>query len=1198
MKKILTLFILIGQVAVVYAQDEENLLIVRAQMEQRSVVINERRNKLASVVFTVGSDLDCQFNLIQDAINTASSLNNDYELRIADNKIYTENLIIDHPDLSIKGGFANCSDAVNDISNNSQAEIDASIINLPAIILNNSDTSVKHNNDFYNLNISNGEGNQDNPAGGVNVMDDNIEVNIENSFISNNNGIDGGGIHIEGSSTIVYIKDSYLLVNNADKGGGLYCDAADVFVYGDSGITLNEAEHGGGGVHLTNACHFNFFSGTSGGVFDLRGIAANTGQYGGGINANEGALVNLWGYQLTNEIGSSDQPVNITNNKATISGGGIYVHGDETEVNAYATIINNNETLLTFSGGPASSHSGGIHVHFGSFSLSKLNFSCWDTQKCNQIRGNKVTGPLSSGAGISSYSGARIKIKDTWISDHHAAHSVFMDASRTSAHIEGNVFTNNGGDSIDGNEILLSFNDDAGSISMAYNTFVNNEIYKSLIEISQNPFFIIFGNIIKESNNVDIFGISLGGGASTNTQFQCQVAHEDQSYSGTQIVVADPDFVDEANEDFHLAPGSAAIDLCSDVYAVSTLDIDEQVRGWDDGLTDNMFGAYDAGVDEYIPTTTADISVVKDLLTPAPYVISETIQYQITVTNDGPDNATNVYVDDTPAGMTLTNVQSTNCSSLPCVIPNLNIGSSETILVLAELRDTIGDFDNSVDVASEDIDPDTSDNIDDAGNGGVTTTSHADVSVALELVAPTPYHTSQILPFHAIITNNGPDVAKNIEVSTFEGDHTQITAITSGPCVALPCNIVSLASGASIDLAMSVEIISGGSFSFFISAITDSTDDDDNNNSETFDAVAGNSADMSVSSHLVTVSDFYANSVVEIEATITNNGPEPSGSILSTVLENLQIISVTGAGCSSLPCLLGAIPNGESRTITVIASIVDSGNFSFVTNINTGNFDPNLNNNSSTVRGTALSSADVSVASNLLTHPDYYAGSILDMELVMTNNGPDETSIGITGVLDNLQLISVSGGGCNSLSCELSAMQSGESQTLSISASIISSGDFSLTSNVDSNDLFDLDLNNNGAVVGATALSSANLLTTVVVLTTGDYSTGQQIEMLVTVLNNGPDNSGEIELALAGDNINIDSVSGAGCSSVNCLLGGLDDTKSRAINVLLTITGNDTFLIGAIANGSSFDTDLENNQDVYNGTVTKIDDLIFKNSFE
>jgi len=964
MKNIIVALVLISGWAMGKDFEDERLNTLYDRLQQLDYQKKQNLVPFADIVYLVGADGACQYSLIKDAINQAnlSGNSNNYEIRVAYNKTYTENLVINRANLTLKGGYANCTDANNDIVTNTHTELDASSQILPAIIMSNFTTS-QHNNNIYNFDISGGTGIASNPSGGINIRNY-IEANIENSFIFSNEGLNGGGLHVEGDESTVFVKDTIFLLNDAINGGGLYCDGADVFVYGDSGISANNAtgtsfNGSGGGVYLTNNCNFNLFSGTDGGLLDFRGIAGNkANRDGGGIYADLGAQVLLMGYLFIGEFGNNDEPVNITGNEANMSastrlGGGIYAADSTTKITAYATIINNNETL---SG--TTSSAGAMYLFQADFSIGKLNSACWDEQKCNQISGNKVNGTNSSHAGIMALTGSEVDIKNTWVSGHTASSNVFLYGQAITATIEGNVFTGNGGPSIDGNTSLLSFFGDANGLSVAYNTFVNNEINTGLIHINNTPTLIVHGNIFKEDNNVNI--LDVGTGNTSSTQFNCLITHENQSFSGFSIFVDDPEFIDELNENFQLSPTSPAIDLCGDAtYASTTKDLDNEDRAWDDLLTDNLNGAYDAGVDEFYPDTTADLSVSKTLLSTAPFFASESINYQIIVTNNGPDIASHVIIEDSPTGMIINTVQSANCSNFPCTIPSLNNGSSETINVTATLRSTEGPFDNSTTVYSLDFDPISSNNTDNTGNGGTVIIDSVDMTVSnFELITTAPYHSGQIITYQTTITNTGPDTARNVVIAqTTQSTNVQVINVTGTPCVQLPCNIASFPSGATVNLTLSVQIITGGDFRFAINVVTDSTDSNTSNNlGEVGTFTAQNTGDLEITAELITAPTYAQGQSLEISFEVTNNGPNIIGSIaVSASLNNLTINSVSGAGCTSLPCESLVLDDGDIITITVMATIINPGEFGLSTSVNSSNsFDPNNTNNTSSFTESAI----------------------------------------------------------------------------------------------------------------------------------------------------------------------------------------------------------------------------------------------------
>ena len=114
-----------------------------------------------------------------------------------------------------------------------------------------------------------------------------------------------------------------------------------------------------------------------------------------------------------------------------------------------------------------------------------------------------------------------------------------------------------------------------------------------------------------------------------------------------------------------------------------------------------------------------DISMTKILDTPAPYSIGDSVQYTLLVSNNGPDVATDVLVNDTPTNLTITSVNSPNCTVMPCTIASMANAAVETITIIATIN-TSGAFDNSASANATQIDPDSTNNTD--NSGGVTST--------------------------------------------------------------------------------------------------------------------------------------------------------------------------------------------------------------------------------------------------------------------------------------------------------------------------------------------------------------------------------------------------------------------------------------------------------------------------------------------
>jgi len=166
---------------------------------------------------------------------------------------------------------------------------------------------------------------------------------------------------------------------------------------------------------------------------------------------------------------------------------------------------------------------------------------------------------------------------------------------------------------------------------------------------------------------------------------------------------------------------------------------------------------------------TADVAVTKNLDTTGPFVPGQSISYTITVTNNGPDTATNIQVTDTPTNLSITNVSSTNCSGFPCTIPSLASVASEVITVTATIN-AAGAFDNSVSVTATEFDPDTTNNTDNTGNGGTASGSPVLSATKVDALNVDFGSDGQVNPgdvvrYTVVITNSGDVQSTNVVFS-------------------------------------------------------------------------------------------------------------------------------------------------------------------------------------------------------------------------------------------------------------------------------------------------------------------------------------------------------------------------------------------------------------------------------------------------
>ncbi|VAW39197.1 hypothetical protein MNBD_GAMMA01-132 [hydrothermal vent metagenome] len=119
---------------------------------------------------TVGADGACTYSSIQAAIdNFLQSPLGNIDIRIATNKTYVENIVIGNTNISLSGGYSNCSNPTG-------------------------------------------------AGGGLLSNDSDLALFLDNVDIRNNTARNGAGIAIVGGDTDLMMKESLVLGNVADYG--------------------------------------------------------------------------------------------------------------------------------------------------------------------------------------------------------------------------------------------------------------------------------------------------------------------------------------------------------------------------------------------------------------------------------------------------------------------------------------------------------------------------------------------------------------------------------------------------------------------------------------------------------------------------------------------------------------------------------------------------------------------------------------------------------------------------------------------------------------------------------------------------------------------------------------------------------------------------------------------------------------------
>ena len=560
---------------------------------------------------TIGADAGCDFDSsvssIQDAIDTGST-----EVRVASNGSYIESIVLQNQNLILRGGFATCSDAeINNQNFMDLTTINGSANQTPIITVLGETNNLYREVRLENLFLMGAVVSPPAQGAALSVIEAEVELQLLRVTIFNNTGNIGGGMYINsgfGASQTninVFAQDMLISSNSSlSLAGGLYCSGggSQITFTGISTIANNTATTIGGGIFMRGFCQISIYSDPHPNIIStFPGIFNNkSAEEGGGVFLSSSASLYLFGQQMcdsTHCLGSNDAPIYVQGNAADIdnlnkeSGGGIYLDGTggTNEFYANGTWVVDNQ---------AGGNGGGAYVGGNSiFEIERRPGGCWQADRCNLIINNRSGTSIGFGGGF-YVDDATMNISHVYLEENRADFGTAIAASGENSivTIENSVFDDNGNGGADGySDFAAIWVSTGASISMRHSTIADNDAVNSVFEV--DPAFSsslsLSSSVVHDPSSGNLFGPVSG-----DLTIDCLVSHESASFTGTNVVVDDPHFVDRTLGNFHLAAGSPAIDLCASISMINPLDMDMETRAWDDPDQIDGMGIFDAGADE------------------------------------------------------------------------------------------------------------------------------------------------------------------------------------------------------------------------------------------------------------------------------------------------------------------------------------------------------------------------------------------------------------------------------------------------------------------------------------------------------------------------------------------------------------------------------------------------------------------------
>lgn len=608
------------------------------------------------------------------------------------------------------------------------------------------------------------------------------------------------------------------------------------------------------------------------------------------------------------------------------------------------------------------------------------------------------------------------------------------------------------------------------------------------------------------------------------------------------------------------------------------------------------------------PVKNADLSIVKSVSNSTPNVGSNVI-FTVVVTNNGPSTANNIVIAEAfPTGYTVNNVTVTSGQYNPNINWtnfSLNPGQSATLTANVTVRSS-GTYLNTASITSSSVIDTVSSN----NTASATTTPNAvsDLSITKTVNNATPLVGSNVV-FSIVVSNNGPSNATGVNVQdllpsgyTFvsftatSGNYNSTTGIW---------NIGNMLLNSTRTLTITATARQTGNYLNTATVSGNEIDTNTTNNSASALTNPVNIADLAV---LKTVSNTtpLVGTNVTFTINVTNNGPSNSQDvIINDLLESGYTFVSSSAtlgfyNASTGIWDIGNLANGNVASITIVATVNGSGNYSNTATVTQAFSDPVSSNNSSTVTTNPTPSSDL-IVTKTVDNQTPLMGQNVTFTILLTNAGPSTaTGISIADALPNGYTFishSTTAGTYNQAQWTLNSLASGASETLTIVALVNPLGNYANTASVVLVNEFDPNISNNTSTSTPIPIPNADLS----VVKTVDIQTpnvGNTITFTIVATNNGPVNATGVivnDLLPAGYTF-ISSTAPAGTSYNNSTgvwnIGNLDNGLSRTITMLVQVNPNGPYTNIATILGNQFDNNLNNNSSISSPTVGQTADLV------
>lgn len=461
----------------------------------------------------------------------------------------------------------------------------------------------------------------------------------------------------------------------------------------------------------------------------------------------------------------------------------------------------------------------------------------------------------------------------------------------------------------------------------------------------------------------------------------------------------------------------------------------------------------------------ADLAI-KKLVNDTNPKFNSLVEWTLRVTNNGPDTATGVVVCDIlPEGLISIDKSFNGTWNVGKLLNN----QTKELTIICLVNKT-GKLVNIADIAGNEYDCNLTNNI---VNKSIEVAQSADLFVK-KYVNNTSPDFGEIIKWSVVVSNNGPDIATNVQVNDLLDDGLIFvkSSSTKGNYDVKSgiWTIDSLAPETDETLNIYCKVNKIGKILNFVSVNSTQYDWNESNNHDNESVNAVKIADLSVIK-LINNSNPNYNDLIKWTIIVSNKGPNmATGVTVNDLLpKSVEYISSYLSKGFYNPVNgiwdVGNLNAGEKLQLNIVSKIVKTGDITNVVNVKGNEKDSNLTNNHFEKSVHVKPAADLSIEKSV-SKQEVNINDLIEYVIEITNNGPDSAeNIKVSELLNpNLKVISFEStkGNFNNTNNVLTidSLVNGEKVRLTINAAANGCGNFENKVAV-SSDTFDYDKSNN-----------------------------------------------------------------------------------------------------------------------------------------